>query len=129
MCIRGKIGPIIFLIIKEPFKATLSKIYGKTECYNPYLQGISNGHVHLSRMRMKLSGLNAHRNRHHFIDFKSCPNCMAVTEDEIHFFLSCTDYAALRQDLLTQLRRMFPQYVNLIDHPETRRNQKLLLKE
>ena len=54
---------------------------------------------------------------------------MAVTEDEIHFFLSWTDYAALRQDLVTQLRRMLPQYVNLIDHPETRRNQKLLLKE
>ena len=53
---------------------------------------------------------------------------MADTEDEIHFFLSCTSYAALRQDLLAQLRHLLPQYANLIDHPETRRNQKTLLK-
>ena len=112
----------------DTFKATLSKIYEKVECYKPYLQGRSNGHVHLSRMRMKLSGLNAHRKKHHFIDFKSCPNCTADTEDEIHFFLSCTDYAALRLDLLAQLRRLLPQHTNLINHLETRRNQKLLIQ-
>ena len=59
----------------------------------------------IADMRMKLSGLNAHRNKHHFVDFKSCPNCTADWEDKIHFFLSCTNYAALRQDLLEKFKQ------------------------
>ena len=45
----------------ETFKLELAWIYSKLECYKPYLQGITLGHINLSRIRMGLSGLNAQR--------------------------------------------------------------------
>ena len=52
----------------DAFKSQLNWTYCKTVCYKPYLSGCSIGHIHLSRMRMKLSGLNYHRFKHKFID-------------------------------------------------------------
>ena len=112
----------------DSFKLSLSKIYGKLETYKPYLQGQTAGHIHLSRIRMKLSGLNSHRKRHHFIDFSTCPNCGARLEDETHFFLFCTAYAAARRDMLASLGHMLPQYGGPLAHLETRKNQKEIIK-
>ena len=110
----------------DTYKSTLSKIYGKLETYKPYLQGQSTGHVHLARIRMGLSGLNSHRNKYHFIDFKTCPNCGACNEDVRHYLFLCTAYIAPRLTMLAKLRLLLPQQRNLIDHLNTGKNQKTL---
>ena len=76
----------------DTFKLHLKRIYGKLECYKPYLSNPSIGHIHLSRIRMGLSGLNAQRHKFHLIDFKSCEHCGARSENDSHFLLSCPAY-------------------------------------
>ena len=43
------------------------------------------------------------------------------SRSKIYFFLSCTDYAALRKDLLGQLGHRLPQHNNLTNQLETRK--------
>ena len=89
-----------------------------------YLCGTSEGHVHLSRIRMGLSGLNAHRKRYHFIDHNICPCCNTNNENEIHFFLICTNHAAHRGDMLVQLSHTLPQHTDILNDIANKRSQK-----
>ena len=92
--------------------------------YKPYLTGQSEGHVHLARIRMGLSGLNAHRKKYNFIDHSICPNCYSNHENEIHFFLHCANYAAERMVMMTQLQTLLPNINPQFWVPTTKKQQK-----
>ena len=51
----------------DTFKTNLKQIFGKMESYKPYLVENTEGHIHLSRIQMKLRGLNSQREKtpHH----------------------------------------------------------------
>ena len=91
------------------FKINLKLIYSKTETYKPYLTGHTPGHIHLSRFRMQLSGLNSHRKKYHFIEHNNCPNCNSPNENPEHFFILCPSYAAHRRALFEHLERLLPE--------------------
>ena len=63
---------------------------------------------------MGLSGLNSHRKRYHFIDHNNYPQCNTKNENEIHYFLHCTNYAAHRQNMIAELTTVIPQHSNLL---------------
>ena len=92
----------------ETFKNHVNEYFHDMKFYKPYLTGKSEGHIHLSRIRMGLSGLNAHRKKYHFIENSICPNCHFNHENEIHFFLHCANYAVQRMVMMTQLQALFP---------------------
>ena len=112
----------------DTFKLNLSQVFGKVETYKPYLTGKSEGSIHLSRIRMNLSGLNAHRRKHHFIDHSTCPNCNHPLEDATHFFLECPAYAAHRQVLMGHLGPLLPGHAGLLGRLETKSNRRKLSK-
>jgi len=100
----------------DTFKTRL-QIYNKktdTRPYKPYLSNSSTSHIYLSRIRMGLSGLNSHRKKYHFIDHNNCPQCNTKNENEIHYFLHCTNYAAHRQNMIAELTTVIPQHSNLL---------------
>ena len=94
--------------------------------YKPYLSQSSEGHIHLSRIRMGLSGLNSHRRKYHFINYNNCPQCHTKNENAIHFLLNCTKYAAHRQNMIADLRVVIPQHSNLLANFNNRKKQKEL---
>ena len=102
----------------DTFKLNLKRIYCRVECYKPYLTGQSTGHILLARIRMNLSGLNAHRKRCNFINFATCPNCGNNKEDEEHFLFLCTAYAAQRLELMAGVGRLLPHHTNSLNHLE-----------
>ena len=53
-----------------------------------------------ARLRMGLSGLNAHRKKYNFILHNECPNCGGRPEDEVHFLTKCPKYAIQRAVLV-----------------------------
>ena len=108
----------------DTFKLNLNKIYGKLECYKPYLSFSSCGHIHLSRIRMGLSGLNAQRHKFHLTDVKICGNCNYRLETDEHFLFFCPAYAAPRQDLLTQLKQILPDKIPIFDDLKKSKNKK-----
>ena len=110
------------------FKIHLKCIYSKIDCYKPYLTGHLTGHIHLSRIRMNLSGLNYHRFRHHFINHSSCPNCDSTKEDPEHFFLICPAYTALCSELETKLEQLLPHHTQLTQNPLRKKHRKEILK-
>ena len=112
----------------ESFKRNLNLLHTKCECYKPYLTGITDGHIHLSRIRMKLSGLNFHRMKYHFINFSTCPNCNSHKEDEEHYFLSCNALAAFRDEMITKLYPLLPQHHDNLNNIELKANKKTILK-
>ena len=56
----------------EAFKQSIHPLYLGGTCYKPYLFGYTKEYINLSRIRMGLSGLNAHRKHYHFINFSTC---------------------------------------------------------
>ena len=112
----------------DTFKIHLRQIYCKTETYKPYFVGQTTGHIHLSRLRMNLSGLNAHRHKHHFIDHNICPSCNAINENIDHFLLICPVYAAQRRALLDHLERLLPDLGHSLDRLENRRNRTQIIQ-
>ena len=112
----------------DTFKVNLQQLYGKLETYKPYLSGQTQGHIHLARFRMKLSGLNAHRKKHHFIDHNICPKCDTPHEDIEHFLFSCPAYTAQRQVLIAQLLQVLPHQSDWLNHLETKSNRTKLTK-
>lgn len=60
----------------------------------------STSSVHQSRMRMGLSGLNAHRKNYNFIDHDICPLCAQRPEDTVHFFLKCSSLDIFRNVMM-----------------------------
>ena len=73
-------------------KMFLSTVY----CYKN-LKGINA--IHLTRIRMGLSGLEHQRHRYHMIQESTCDECGNL-EDEIHFFVDCPAYTAPRNKML-----------------------------
>ena len=104
---------------KDGLKLALNKIFGiKT---NPlFLWANEMGEIHMSRMRMGLSGLNAHRHKYKFIPSSSCTKYGARSENTIHFFLTCSSYAALRRELIRDLGGVVPEHAALLaDHRQS----------
>ena len=60
--------------------------------------------IWLSRIRMGLSALNAHRFKYNFIDSPNCEQCNNGVESPIHYFIHCQAYGVARQTLLDNLR-------------------------
>ena len=112
----------------EEFKKALMRLMCKSQPYKPYLTGTTEGHIHLSRFRMKLSGLNSHRKKYHFINNSVCPKCTHPVEDEVHFFFECNAYAAERNILIDHLRRLLPGYIDKLNHLGTKNNRKIISK-
>ena len=48
--------------------------------------------------------------------------------DEVHFFLQCTAYAAVRNYFLANLGHLLPQYGGLLAHLDTRKQLKEIIK-
>ncbi len=111
----------------DTFKCKLHRTFVSYTAYTPYLTGTTTGHIQLSRIRMGLSGLNSHRKKYHFIDHNNCPQCNTKNENDTHYFLTCTKYAAQRQSMLTQLGGILPQHLTLINNL-TSNNKRTLCK-
>ena len=58
---------------------------------------------HLSKLRLKFSGLNEHRFRHNFDCLNPVCRCGTADEDSEHFLLHCHFFEAARRDLLGSL--------------------------
>lgn len=72
-------------------------------CYelHPWFDlGAGKGAVNHARLRMGLSGLNAHRKKYNFIPDNTCPKCGIKPEDETHYLVKCPAYAIHRAVLL-----------------------------
>ena len=112
----------------DAFKNEINKLYKLKMPYKPFLTGTSKGHIYLARIRMALSGLNAHRKKFNFIEHSSCPSCTFIREDEDHYFLLCATYAATRTVMLDELQNLLPQYNNLFHNLISKSSRKKLLK-
>ena len=69
----------------DTYRNMLKKTYTPDLLYKPYLYGHTKEFIHLSRLRMGLSGLNAHRKQYHFINVGTCPNCQYRNKNTIHY--------------------------------------------
>ena len=93
---------------KKNLKTKTKKIFCPNKLYRPHLTGHTKGFVHLARLRVGLSGLNAHRKSYHFINFNNCPNCGQRNEDNANFLLKCPAYAAPRAEMITKVSGLVP---------------------
>jgi hypothetical protein len=85
------------------FRNKMRDLYGNPT--NPmFMQGDNNGAVNHARIRMGLSGLNAHRKKVNFIQSSECNYCAFKNEDAIHFLFYCPAFAIDRITLLQSLR-------------------------
>ena len=96
----------------QSLKSKLSDLYGSTS-YDLYVSEDGNGAVSHSRMRMGLSGFNAHRKKYNFIQNGGCPYCNFKTEDKLHLLLKCPAFAAPRQEMLDALEMDIPDTVHV----------------
>ena len=111
----------------DAYKLKISRIYKSDTHYPPHLCGKTRDHIYLCRIRLGLSGLNAHRKKYNFINFSNCPNCQAEHEDEKHFFLFCTQYAAPRQMMIAQLLPLVPEINHNVTNLHASKSQKEML--
>ena len=109
----------------ELFRAQIKKTTLLDEYYEPFLTGFTKEFTHLSRLRMGLSGLNAHRKQYHFIEDSSCPSCMFRIEDTIHYLLHCPSFAAHRTEMFASLSQFIPNILFLANS-HSRKDQILL---
>ena len=75
-----------------------------TSNYNQLCSGYY-GHL-LTRLRLELSGLNAHRFKYNMHNSPICPYCFLAPEDNKHFFLICPTHALPRQHYLNLLSEL-----------------------
>jgi hypothetical protein len=81
------------------FKNGLNNILLKFS--NPlYNYGQGMGAVNHARLRMGLSGLNAHRKKYNFIPSNECPYCGKNPENESHYLWKCPNFANHRTGLV-----------------------------
>ena len=111
----------------DVFRAKIKTLFIPIETYMPYLWGYTQEYIHLARLRMGLSGLNAHRKQYHFINNSSCPNCNFKIEDTAHYILNCPSYAAQRAEMIVSLQQLLPN-VTQEAQSRLRRSQKILLQ-
>ena len=86
----------------------------------PYHRICSNKQgVWLSRIRMGLSALNAHRHHYNFIPSPICTLCNKSSETALHYFTTCPTHQGARQTLFTTLQNSFgidtTNHINLIN--------------
>ena len=63
------------------------------------------GLKYLTRLRLELSHLNAHKFKHSFQDcINPLCSCSLEPESNAHFFLHCRHYTLLRADLMNDLK-------------------------
>ena len=98
------------------FKNTLrdAKFYKPNKIFDIYTPKSS---VHHARMRMGLSGLNAHRKKYNFIPFNNCPLCGHKPEDSIHYFFKCPYFAMPRQELMRAIETLLIPHMPEIAFP------------
>ena len=94
------------------FKQELKKLYFY-EDHKLYNVGSGYGHINHARMRMGLSGLNAHRKKYNYIDCNEYPKYDSRPENDIHFYLQCPAYANQRTILVGTLQHIILSNVNL----------------
>ncbi len=81
----------------------LSKLYNKIS---------GKASVHHARMRIGLSGLNAHRRKYNFINDNTCPLCNMKAQNTYHYFLVCPVLATPRATLLTRVSQVLSNIPN-----------------
>ena len=59
-------------------------------------------------MHMGLSGLNAHSNNYHFINYSTCERCNARLENCRRYLFECPVHAADHLDIITLLLGLLP---------------------
>ena len=79
-----------------------------------------------ARIRMGLSGLNAHRKKYNFITFNDCPLCGNKPENEEHFFLQCADLVIPRTVLMGTITPLTHSLPSIIIPPVTKTQHKNL---
>ena len=104
---------LICLSDLDLFKHELIKLANTSSPNKSLLSFNSDGHIHILRMRLGLSGLNSHRKKFHFIPHSTCDYCQSPREDINHYFLHCTGHAAHRGDMLGQMGLLLPQHNHL----------------
>ena len=104
------------------------KIYTPDVLYKPHLWGYAKEFIYLARLRMGLSGLNAHRKQYHFIDNSSCPKYNFKIENTPHYLLLCTSYAAHRAEMFQSLSQLLPNFQQEA-HSQSRNIQKSLTEK
>ena len=112
----------------ENFRNSVTHLYTPAVLYMPYLHGNSKSYIQISRMRMGLSGLNAHRKSYHFIDHCTCDKCNARQEDCKHYLLECPAYAAHRLEMIALLTDLIPHDQESILNLRIVKNRKNLCK-
>ena len=90
------------------FKIKIAAHLKFCQAYKPYLFCPNRNYIQITRMRMGLSALNAHRRKYHFIDNAKCPYCHSDKEDTTHFLLKCPRYTAARTTMLNSLTIILP---------------------
>ena len=71
----------------------------------------------LTRLRLSLSHLNAHRFRHNFQDYLNplCP-CSLETEDTSHYYLHCHHFSNHRAHLMNSVKSMCNNFESMSDN-------------
>ena len=93
----------------DTFKTKLSAHLKFRQSYIPYLICPNRNYIQISRMRMGLSALNAHRRKYHFIENSSCPYCAFMKEDIAHYLLKCQRHTAARTTMLNSISIILPE--------------------
>ena len=100
----------------DAFKVKLSSHLKMFHSYKPHIYSPNKNFDYIARLRMGLSGLNAHRKKYHFIQHADCLFCSHKKEDTIHFLLECPRHTVARTAMLSSLTNFLPtQYRNLIN--------------
>jgi len=105
------------------------KLINKFPCYKTnklFSSQIGRSSIYHTRIRLGLSGLNAHRYNYDLIEFSHCPNCGHFWEDEIHFLIDCPAYGNARTALLEGLHQL-PLNTNAISYREKKQLASTLL--
>ena len=75
--------------------------------YNPYHRLCTGTKgVWLSRIRMGLSALNAHRHKYNFINSPKCPLCNLDSETTHHYFFICPSHQGARLTFFNSLQNI-----------------------
>ena len=90
--------------------------------------GNGKGATNHARIRMGLSGLNAHRKKYNFIAFNDCPLCGIKPENEDHFFLKCADLVIHRTVLMGTITPLTNSLPSITIPPVTKLQRKNLLE-
>ena len=80
-----------------------------------YLRVVTNveKRIHLCKIRLSNHDLNIEKGRHQGLKVyeRECQLCPGhIVEDEIHFLLSCKFFNILREELFTEIRKVFPRF-------------------